>query len=145
MFSHVYLFIFRNDYKISSDTVFLSFILKNVILIIKHNGKLNIHLFNRIITSHLSSSVKPETRLSSNNIWRNTLALKNKKVQGLFGKRFILTLSFPSAFRLQNRVLNFFFLICFARELKGLYQISWGNSVGFTGIMYVFPYILAQD
>ena len=49
-----------------------------------------------------------------------------------------MTLSFPSVFRLQNRVLNFFFFICFAREIKGLYQISWGNEVGLTGIMYVF-------
>ena len=55
MFSHVYLLVFRNGHEISDDTVFLSSVLKNLILIIKHNWKANFHVFNRIIYIHLSS------------------------------------------------------------------------------------------
>ena len=41
-------------------------------------------------------------------IWRNALALKGKKVQGIFGKTFILALLAWSVFRLQNCVSDFF-------------------------------------
>ena len=41
-------------------------------------------------------------------IWRNALALKSKKVQGKFGKTFILVLLSSAVFRLQNRVSDFF-------------------------------------
>ena len=41
-------------------------------------------------------------------IWRNALALKSKKVQGIFGETFILALSSSAVFRLQNRVSDFF-------------------------------------
>ena len=37
-------------------------------------------------------------------IWRNALALKSKKVQGIFSKRFILTLLSSAVFRLQNDI-----------------------------------------
>ena len=40
--------------------------------------------------------------------WRNALALKSKKVQGTFRETFILALSSSAAFRLQNRVSDFF-------------------------------------
>ena len=30
------------------------------------------------------------------------------------------------------------FLICFPWEIKGFYQISWGNEVDFTDMMYIF-------
>ena len=50
LFSHVYLFVFRDDHEISGDKAFLSFVLKNSILIIKHNGEANFHLLNRIIS-----------------------------------------------------------------------------------------------
>ena len=35
-------------------------------------------------------------------IWRNALALKSKKVQGIFGEKFILALLSSPVFRLQN-------------------------------------------
>ena len=35
-------------------------------------------------------------------IWRNALALKNEKVQGIFGKALILALLSSAAFRLQS-------------------------------------------
>ena len=41
-------------------------------------------------------------------IWRNALALKSKKVQGIFGKTFILALLSSAVFRLQNHVSDFF-------------------------------------
>ena len=41
-------------------------------------------------------------------IWRNALALKSKKVQGIFGENFILALISSAVFRLQNCVSDFF-------------------------------------
>ena len=37
------------------------------------------------------------------------------------------------------------FLICFSWEIKGFYQISWGNEVDFTDMMYIFSKISAQN
>ena len=41
-------------------------------------------------------------------IWRNALALKSEKLQGGFGKTFILALFSSAVFRQQNRVSDFF-------------------------------------
>ena len=41
-------------------------------------------------------------------ILKNTLALNSKKVQGILGGKFILALSSSAAFRLQNRLSDFF-------------------------------------
>ena len=41
-------------------------------------------------------------------IWRNALALKSKKVQGMLAKTLILALSSSAVFRLQNHVSDFF-------------------------------------
>ena len=41
-------------------------------------------------------------------IWRNALALKSKKVQGIFEKMFILALLSLAVFRLQKRISDFF-------------------------------------
>ena len=35
--------------------------------------------------------------------------------------------------------------ICYAWERKGFYQISWGNEVDFTDMIYISPKIWAQD
>ena len=40
-------------------------------------------------------------------IWRNARALKSKKVQGIFGKTFILALLSSAVFRLQNHASDF--------------------------------------
>ena len=62
----------------------------------KDNGKVNFHLFNsRII-------------YFQKKIWRNLLALNIKKIQGIFGEMFALTLSSSAVFLLQSRVSNFF-------------------------------------
>ena len=71
-------------------------------------------------------------------IWRNALALKSKKVQGIFGEKFFLALSSSVVFR-------WFLLICFAQEIKGFYQSSLGNEVDFRGIMNVSPNILQKN
>ena len=41
-------------------------------------------------------------------IWGNAPVLKSQKVQGIFGKTFILTLSSSAVFCLQNHVSEFF-------------------------------------
>ena len=41
-------------------------------------------------------------------MWRNALALKSKKVQGIFGKTIILVLLSSGDLRLQNHVSGFF-------------------------------------
>ena len=41
-------------------------------------------------------------------IWRNALALKTKKVQGIFRETFILALLSSAVFGLQNRLSDFF-------------------------------------
>ena len=64
-------------------------------------------------------------------ISRNALALKSKKVQGIFGETFILALLSSTVFRLENRVSDFF---CFAQEINGFYQSSLGNEFEFFGI-----------
>ena len=48
-------------------------------------------------------------------IWRNALALKSKKVQGIFGETFILALLSSAAFRLQNCVSDFFWFALLGR------------------------------
>ena len=37
-----------------------------------------------------------------------------------------------------------FLLVCFAREIKGFYQIYFGNEVDFRDIMNVYPNILGE-
>ena len=49
-----------------------------------------------------------KSKLLKKKIWRNALALKSKKVQGIFGKSFILALLSSAVFRLQNCVSDFF-------------------------------------
>ena len=63
--------------------------------------------------------------------WRNALDLISKKVQGIFGETFILTLLPSAVFRLQNRVLISFNLLCSGEFLK-----KWG---WFQGHNELFP------
>ena len=55
-------------------------------------GISNIHYWEKLTLS----------KLLGKKIWRNTLALKDKKVQGIFGETFILALLSSGVFRLQN-------------------------------------------
>ena len=73
-------------------------------------------------------------------IWRNALALKGKKVQGIFGETFILAV-FSSCY--STKPCLRFLLICFVREIKGFYQSSLRNEIDFRDIMNVSPNILA--
>ena len=51
-------------------------------------------------------------------IWRNALALKSKKEQGIFGKTFIMALLSSAVFLLQNRVSYSFTLEPAVTDLK---------------------------
>ena len=77
-------------------------------------------------------------------IWRNALALKSKKVQGIFGETFILALFSSSVFRLQKPSLRFL-LSCSVREIKDFYQSSLGNELDFRDIMNASPKILPKN
>ena len=61
-------------------------------------------------------------------MWRNALALKSKKVQGIFGKKPILTLLSLAVFLPQSRVSDFF-KNYFVPEIKCFYQSSLWNEV----------------
>ena len=50
----------------------------------------------------------PKSKFLGKKIWRNVLALKSEKIQGIFGKTFILALLSSAVFRLQNSVSDFF-------------------------------------
>ena len=74
-------------------------------------------------------------------IWRKELALKNKKVQDIFGEMFILALTILSCLLSRKPCLRFI-LICFAQEIKGLCQSSFGNKIDFTNMCsLMFPQI----
>ena len=49
-------------------------------------------------------------------IWRNALTLESKKVQGIFGKTFILLLLSSVVFCQQNLVSDFFWLVLFGKQ-----------------------------
>ena len=66
------------------------------------------------------------------------VTLKNKNVQDIFRETFIFALVPSAALSLQNSVSDFF-LICFAREIKGFYQSSLGNEDDFSGHNECFP------
>ena len=50
----------------------------------------------------------PKSKFIGKKIWRSELALKKKKVEGIFWKTFILDLLSSAVFGLQNRVSDFF-------------------------------------
>ena len=113
-------FVLWNDYEINGNKVFLSFILKKLILIIKHNGKVNFHLFNKII--YFPFMMKCTSFVEQKGA---------RYIQGNIYFDIIVSGSLSST----KPCLKF--LICFAREIKGFYQISWGNEVDFTDMMNV--------
>ena len=62
--------------------------------------------YNVTITDVLKTCRK--SRFLGRKIWRNPLALKGKKVQGIFGERVILALSSSADFRLRKYFSDFF-------------------------------------
>ena len=79
---------------------------------------ISIKEINRLISKGMSNICYEEQLKFSNfnflgkKILRNALALKSKKVQGIFGEMFILALSSSAVFRLQNHVSDFLDLFC---------------------------------
>ena len=53
-------------------------------------------------------SIKEKKNRLVKKIWRNALVLKNKKVQGIFGKMIVLALLSSAVFQLQNYASDFF-------------------------------------
>ena len=76
-------------------------------------------------------------------LWRIALALKSKKVQGIFGQTFILALLFSAVFykTVSQTSLNLF---CLGDKKADLYQKSLGNEVDFRDISNFAPNILAK-
>ena len=70
-----------------------------------------------------------KSKILGEKIWRNAIAMKSKKVQGIFGETFILALLCSAVFRLQS---NF-------------YQSSLENKIDFRDITNVSPNILAKN
>ena len=64
----------------------------------------NIFYWEKLALSKLVGKVN----FSERKFEKNALALKGKKVQGIFGEMFILALLSSAVFRLQNRVSDFF-------------------------------------
>ena len=61
---------------------------------------------NRSETDVLKTCQK--SKFLGKKIWGNSLPVKSKKVQGIFGETFILALSSSAVFCLQKRVSDFF-------------------------------------
>ena len=74
-----------------------------------------------------------KSKIFGKKIWRNALALKSKKVQGVFGKTFILTLIFSAVFRHKKSCLRFL-LNSFFWKREGFYQSSLEKEVDFRDI-----------
>ena len=68
---------------------------------------MHVHLFYVFKHLQLRKTYRKNEFLGKK-IRRNALALKSKKVQGIFGKTFILALLSSAVFRLQNHVSDFF-------------------------------------
>ena len=64
----------------------------------------NIFYWEKLAFSKLVGKVN----FSERKFEKNALALKGKKVQGIFGEMFILALLSSAVFRLQSRVSGFF-------------------------------------
>ena len=142
MFSHFYVFVFRTEYEISGDTVFLFFCFEefNPYHKTQRKSKLSLLQSNYLHPIYLvEQNLKPIFLIKK--IWRNALALKSKKGQGIFGETFTLTLSSSTVFLLQNRVSNFFQFF----SLGCFYQISWRNEVDFMDMMYISQKKSAED
>ena len=56
-----------------------------------------------------------KSKLLRKKIRRNSLALKSKKVEGIFGKTFVLALLSSAVFLLQKFVSDFFYIVLFGR------------------------------
>ena len=74
-------------------------------------------------------------------IWSNTLGLKSKKVHGIFEETFILALLPSVAFRLQNRVSDFFNTVLLGRLSSEFFR-KWAWFYGYNGRS---PNILAKN
>ena len=129
-------------------TVFLSFVLGNLIVTTKHNGKVDTFTFLiELFKFHSSRSVKLKTRFPRKGNLKKCPSFEEQN-----GTRYILgniyfEIIVVSCLLFTKPCLRFI-IICFARQKKGFYQISWGNEVDFTyfaDMIKVFPKISPQN
>ena len=80
-------------------------------------------------------------------IWRNALAWKSKKLQGIFGKTFIWHYYLQLSFVYKTVSQISFKLFCSGDKIIRVknYQSSIGNEVDFRDILNVSPDILAKN
>ena len=78
------------------------------------------------------------SKFPGNKIWRITLALNSKKVQGILVKIVYFGIIW-AVFCLK------FLLNCYVQEIKGFYQSFFGNEVDIMDIMNVSPNVLAKN
>ena len=69
---------------------------------------ISIKEINRLVSKGVSNIYYWKNFFLGQKIWRNALAFKSKKVQGIFVETFILTLSSSALFGLQEHVSDFF-------------------------------------
>ena len=92
---------------------------------------------------YLCSSAKLKTRFS----WKENLKICTS-FQEQEGTRYIRgNVNFDIVFRSLSSTKPYlkFIWICYTWERKGFYQISWGNEVDFTDMIYISQKISAQD
>ena len=97
-----------------------------------------------LFTFHLSSRQTLNLVFLRKKIWRNALDLNSKKLQDIIRGNIYFDIIVFSCLSFPKSCLEFL-LISFAREIKGFYQISWGNEIDFTNMMYISPKISAQE
>ena len=93
-------------------------------------------------TFHLSSSAKLKTRFSVKENLKKCTSFEDQKgyIRGNVYFYIIIFCSHSS-----SKPCLQVFLLCFAREIKGFYQISWRNELDLMDMMYVSPKISVQD
>ena len=99
----------------------------------KINRQRNVkHLLLRIIDILKTCG---KSKFLGKKIWRNAIALKSKKVQGVFEEKFV-----PFVYKILSQI---FFNLFYWGD-KRIYQSFLGNEVDFREIMNVSPNILAK-
>ena len=91
---------------------------------------------------HSSKKAKIKTRFSRRKNLEKCASFEEQKVTRYFPENVYFDIIVFSCLSSTKPCLRFL-LICFGREKKGFYQISWGNEVDFTN-MKVSPKIPAQ-
>ena len=115
--------------------------LMDVLLQLKKNGLIwkgmsNIYYWEKLISKFRFSRKE--------NLKKCTNFEEQKGTRYIWGNVYIGIIVI-SCFSTTKSCFRFFFLNCFVREIKGFYQSSYGNEVGFRDIMNVSSNIFAKN